>query len=91
MKKQINVGDVYRTNPDSLIPGGSVVETHSVEGLVLVYDKIKKPNAYISKITKDGSIQRVFVDGELRWEKATGFKETVEKKIEKIEEDDLPF
>lgn len=74
-KKVIKVNDSYRTNPQSLEPGGSVVETFSNEGLRLVYDKIKNPNAYISKITRDGSIQKVLVDGELRWERETGFKE----------------
>jgi hypothetical protein len=68
-EKIIKVTDNFRTNPESHIPGGSVVETFNTEGLRLVYDKIKNPSAYISKITKDLSIQKVYVDGELKFER----------------------
>lgn len=64
-EKVINVNDKYRTNPDSHIPGGSVVETFSNKGIRLVYDKIKNPDAYVRKITRDESIIRVYVDGQL--------------------------
>jgi hypothetical protein len=69
MEKVIKVTDNYRTNPDSLIPGGSVVETFDSKGLRLVYDKIKNPSAYVARITKDSDIVRVFVDGQIFWEK----------------------
>lgn len=70
MSKLIQVKDNFRKNPDSLIPGGSVVETISSEGLRLVYDKIKNPSAYIQKITKvHEDIIQILVDGEVFWEK----------------------
>jgi hypothetical protein len=69
MEKSIQVKDNFRKNPDSLIPGGSVVETISSEGLRLVYDKVKNPSAYIKRIIKDEKIVQIFVDGELFWEK----------------------
>jgi hypothetical protein len=65
----IKVLDNYRTNPESHIPGGSVVETFNDKGLRLVYDKIKNPGAYIKRITKDESIIKVYVDGELKFER----------------------
>jgi hypothetical protein len=68
-EKVINVLDNYRTNPESHIPGGSVVETFNDKGLRLVYDKIKNPGAYIKRITKDESIIKVYVDGELKFER----------------------
>jgi hypothetical protein len=68
-EKVIKVGDSYRTNPDSHVPGGSVVETFNDKGKTLVYDKIKNPGAYIAKITKDPSIIRVYVDGELKFDR----------------------
>jgi hypothetical protein len=68
-EKIIKVLDNYRTNPESHIPGGSVVETFNDKGLRLVYDKIKNPGAYIKRITKDESIIKVYVDGELEFER----------------------
>lgn len=68
-EKIIKVKDTYRTNPESHIPGGSVVETFNEEGLRLVYDKIKNPGAYISRIIKDPSIVKVYVDGELKYDR----------------------
>lgn len=68
-EKIIKVLDNYRTNPESHIPGGSVVETFNDKGLRLVYDKIKNPGAYIKRITKDVSIIKVYVDGELKFER----------------------
>ena len=58
-EKIIKVLDNYRTNPESHIPGGSVVETFNDKGLRLVYDKIKNPGAYLKRITKDESIIKV--------------------------------
>jgi hypothetical protein len=68
-EKVIKGLDNYRTNPESHIPGGSVVETFNDKGLRLVYDKIKNPCAYIKRITKDESIIKVYVDGELKFER----------------------
>ena len=68
-EKIIKVLDNYRTNPESHIPGGSVVETFNDKGLRLLYDKIKNPGAYIRRITKDESIIKVYVDGELKFER----------------------
>jgi hypothetical protein len=68
-EKIIKVLDNYRTNPESHIPGGSVVETFNAKGLRLVYDKIKNPGAYIKRIAKDESIIKVYVDGELKFER----------------------
>jgi hypothetical protein len=68
-EKIIKVLDNYRTNPESHIPGGSVVETFNDKGLRLVYDKIKNPGAYLKRITKDESIIKVYVDGELKFER----------------------
>jgi hypothetical protein len=70
MKKIIKVTDNHRINPESLIPGGFVVETIDINGLRLVYDKIKNPSSYIYKITKDHNIIQVLVDGELFWERS---------------------
>jgi hypothetical protein len=68
-EKIIKVKDNFRTNTESHIPGGSVVETFNDKGIRLVYDKIKNPGAYIRKITKDESIIKVYVDGELKFER----------------------
>lgn len=68
-EKVIKVKDNFRTNPESHIPGGSIVETFSDKGIRLVYDKIKNPGAYIRRITKDPSIIRVYVDGELTFDR----------------------
>jgi hypothetical protein len=69
MEKIIKVADDHRTNPKSLIPGGSVVETVSSKGLRLVYDRIKNPDSYVSSITRDPDIVQVLVDGKIFWEK----------------------
>ena len=67
MEKAIKVADNHRTNPDSLVPGGSIVETIDSKGLRLVYDKIKNPSAYVARITKDTDIVQVLVDGQIFW------------------------
>lgn len=67
MEKTIMVTDKHRTNPESLVPGGSIVETIDSKGLRLVYDKIKNPSAYVARITKDPEIVQVLVDGEIFW------------------------
>ena len=69
MEKIIRVSDPHRTNPESLVPGGSVVETVDSKGLRLLYDKIKNPSAYVARITRDPDIVQVLVDGEIFWER----------------------
>jgi intein-encoded DNA endonuclease-like protein len=63
-KKLTVVGDEYRTNPLSLIPGGSEVEVH-YQDYVKVYTNIKNPAAYIRKITTESNdpIIAIYVDG----------------------------
>lgn len=61
--KPLKVEDKYRTNPHSLVPGGFVVEIHTNDGKVMIYDKVKNPEAYIKRISKDHSITKVLVDG----------------------------
>lgn len=69
-KKIIDVRDQHRTNPKSLIPGGHVVSTVNRDGLILRYDKIKNPLAYISHISRlDDTLVKIYVDGVLSWEK----------------------
>lgn len=69
MSKVIKVKDEHRTNPESLVPGGSLVETFTSNGVRLQYDKIKNPKAYISKISRDPEIEKIYVDGVLAWER----------------------
>lgn len=63
-KNKVFVGQEFRTNPDSLIPGGSVVEVHYATR-IKVYDNIKNPKAYIKYITSNSSepIISILVDG----------------------------
>jgi len=64
------VSDEFRTNPLSLVPGGSTVKVNYVNGSFRLYDKIKKPYAYINAITrKDQNIVSVEVDRKLIWQK----------------------
>lgn len=88
MSKELKVTDNFRTNPESLLPGGSIVEVHQTDGLILSYDKIKNPNAYISKIVKTQSILKVMVDGKLYWENQKGFD--IQSSIT-LDDEDLPF
>lgn len=62
---EIKVKDSFRTNDLSLKPGGSIVEVHHTGGLILTYDKIKNYERYVASIIKDGSIERIYVDGEI--------------------------
>jgi hypothetical protein len=89
MSKELKVTDNFRTNPESLLPGGSIVEVHQADGLILLYDKIKNPNAYISKIVKTQAIIKVMVGGKLYWEKQKGFD--IEMPEASDSDDDLPF
>ena len=63
-KKVTIVGEEYRTNSLSLIPGGSEVEVH-YRNHVKVYTNIKNAGAYIKKITAESKdpILAIYVDG----------------------------
>jgi hypothetical protein len=63
-KYKVFVGQEFRTNPQSAIPGGSVVEVH-FEKRIKVYDNIKNPKAYIKYIRANSSeeIIQILVDG----------------------------
>jgi len=50
------VGDQYRTNELSLVPGGYTVCVREVSGKVLEYDKIKKPHAYIRALANKSNV-----------------------------------
>ena len=65
------VGDEFRTNELSLIPGGKKVTITRENGKVLVYDKVKNPGKYIKSISQkedvNGSIIRIEVNGKEVW------------------------
>lgn len=65
------VGDDYRTNPSSLIPGGSTVVVEYYSGEIRAYDKIKNSQAYIKSIIKDINIKTISVDGHAVWHRDT--------------------
>ncbi len=55
------VGDDWRKNPKSLIPGGSEVMVMYSNHECKVYDKIKNPKTYIDKFDMTGVI-KILVD-----------------------------
>ena len=63
-KNKVFVGQEFRTNPLSEVPGGSVVEVH-YETRIKVYDNIKNPKAYIKYIRTNSSepVVSILVDG----------------------------
>jgi hypothetical protein len=66
-KYKLVVRKEFRTNQQSLVPGGSTVEVH-FEKRIKVYDNIKNPTAYIKAIKvmnadKDEKINATYVDG----------------------------
>ena len=63
--KQYIVGDIDRQNPMSFQPGGSVVTVY-YKGYHTVYDKVKHPNAYISKILRTApDVMMIEVNGDV--------------------------
>jgi hypothetical protein len=64
-KNKIFVGQEFRTNILSTIPGGSIVEVY-YEDRIKVYDNIKNPKAYVKYLTSSSKepILKVVVDGE---------------------------
>lgn len=67
--KDLKVQDQHRTNELSFQPGGSEVKIVHDDGKSLVYDKIKNTGAYIRKATKDPSVVKIYVEGDLKWER----------------------
>ena len=50
------VGDQYRTNELSLVPGGYTVCVRESNGRVYEYTRIKKPYAYIRTLSNKANI-----------------------------------
>lgn len=67
MTKTFVVADQFRTNDLSLKPGGSSVSVIYQDGSQKIYTKVKSPKAYVQAITKDLSIVKVLVDGNIYW------------------------
>ena len=63
----MKVGDEFRTNRLSLIPGGSSVKVILKNGRNLVYDKVKSPRKYVSKMSDRENIASIYVNGNLVW------------------------
>ena len=63
----MRVGDEYRTNPLSLIPGGSLVTVVFSNGKMLDYDKVKSPKKYVASIPTRDDIVAVYVNGNQVW------------------------
>ena len=65
------VGDEFRTNSLSLIPGGKNVTVVYSNGVKLVYDKVKSPGMYIKSISEkdspNGSMMEILVEGKSVW------------------------
>jgi hypothetical protein len=67
--KELKVNDEHRTNELSLSPGGSIIKILHDDGRILVYDKIKNPNAYIKRALKDESVSKIWCDEVAVWPK----------------------
>ncbi len=68
----VKVKDQYRTNQLSLEPGGHEVTITHQGGATFIYDKVKRPGAYIKGISsvtqsKNGPIIKIHIDGEEVW------------------------
>jgi hypothetical protein len=65
------VGDEFRTNSLSLIPGGKKVTVVYSNGVKLVYDKVKNPGKYIKSISEkdspNGAMMEILVEGKSVW------------------------
>lgn len=75
---ELHVNDNYRTNPLSLQPGGSKVKAIHERGKVFVYDKVKRPGAYIKrmntevKIAQYGPIVEILINDVSVWTNGSG-------------------
>ena len=75
---ELHVNDNYRTNPISLQPGGSTVKAIHERGKVFVYDKVKRPGAYIktmnteAKIAQYGPIVEILINDVSVWTNGSG-------------------
>lgn len=67
----MQVGDEFRVNPHSFVPGGSRVIVVESTGFTKQYDKVKYPKAYVDKIPREG-LYRIYVDEKLVWENTNG-------------------
>ena len=63
----MRVADEFRTNPLSLIPGGSLVTVVFSDGRMLDYDKVKSPKKYVASIPTRDDIVAVYVNGNQVW------------------------
>lgn len=63
------VSDEYRSNELSLTPGGTVLTIHYKNGKKLTYDKIKNIKAYLSKVTLDPNVIKIWQEDVLVWER----------------------
>lgn len=67
----IFVKDQYRKNPLSLVEGGQHVTVVYEDGNRHVYDKVKNPKAYVTRISKraskHGEILEVLVESQIVW------------------------
>lgn len=70
----MRVGDQYRTNNLSLIPGGSIVSVVFNNGTTLDYDKVKSPKKYISRIEGKEQIAQISVNGKIVWDNSQKIK-----------------
>lgn len=76
----VKVKDEYRKNQLSLEPGGHEVTVVHQGGQTFIYDKVKRPGAYIKGISvasqsKNGPIIKILIDGEETWNERHDEKE----------------
>ena len=64
MSDNFRVGDGFRRNPLSKIPGGSVVTITYKTGKSRTYDKVKNMEAYVKKVLENSDIAFATVDNE---------------------------
>lgn len=73
---ELKIEDKYRTNPLSFQPGGYEVKVVHERGKVFVYDKVKKPGAYIKRIKDDntdhGAIVEILLNDKSVWTTGCG-------------------
>lgn len=62
MANPLIVGDSYRKNMLSKIPGGATVTLHMESGHKLTYDKIKNMEAYLRKAFRNPKVKHAVID-----------------------------